>query len=598
MARKVMAGNGARNIEMPNGRVLSPGDTTVLTDSQWALVSGNPNLIDKGATSSAPETMKGSAVASVPVIDPSTVPGSAGGGGFVLSQVGVVSLADPAFGAVEGGITDCTAAINAAIAAAAALPTGGIVYAPPGRWRSTGLHNIPANVSIQGAGPDLTTFVHRGIGTYLFRVGSTTDGPNPQSYDGPIRDFTIEGGSAGDGTGSWGQQIGIVVLNCLYWYLERIHCRVIYQGFLIDGGDEVALGAKTFTGNGYMTHCTVQNVYRGFQILRWVTSCQFNHIYGYGNSPKATGSTGLQIDGKFSTSTLVSPSFEGWDVGYSIGTTHSGVVILNPRVENCNAELSWTGNNSGITVIGGNQLTQWQGGASAGQNTLISGDGIFPTVASLPPASAQWRRALLRLEPGNGVKDSLNLCIQQANGGYAWIDLTNQTSGGGSSNTSTLSTQWDWPMTLDPRSGASSNSALTANNVYYYRVTGGGGSVSSILLHVGTADAANTVQVGVHANIGTGRAARPGVRTATGSATITSGDLTIPLDSSVTVQPGDWFSISTASVTATFLRGAPQTTTILTDGMAHYQSGGGPTIPSMPGTLFSQLQTVCMVGGA
>jgi len=62
-----------------------------------------------------------------------------------------------AFGAVGDGVADDSNAINSAIAAAAT--PGGIVYFPPGIYRTLGNHVLDGRVSLVGAGPSATSIV-------------------------------------------------------------------------------------------------------------------------------------------------------------------------------------------------------------------------------------------------------------------------------------------------------------------------------------------------------------------------------------------------------------------------------------------------------
>jgi len=266
-------------------------------------------------------------------------------------------------GADPTGAADSTAAISAAIAAAAAQPAA-VVFFPPGTYKTTGGHVIPANVSVIGAGKGITTLNHRGVGTYCFFIGSSTGGANPPNYMGKVSGFTISGQSAGNGTGPFGQQVGIKVLNCLFFNLQDLHFTLLYEAMLIDGGDENALGAGTFAGNGYVANCTSSNVYIGLHVYRWVTDTLYAFCYGYGNSPITSGSVGAWFDTKPATSTMSNLSYEGFDTGYLISTSQSGLCFLNPRVENCNALVSYQNGTSGHTVVGGNHPSNWTASAA------------------------------------------------------------------------------------------------------------------------------------------------------------------------------------------------------------------------------------------
>lgn len=266
------------------------------------------------------------------------------------------------YGADPTGVADSTSAISNAIAAAPAQ--GAVVYFPAGTYKTTGGHSVPLNVSVVGAGKNATTFNFRGTSTYCFFNGSLTGGANPPNMLGRFSDFTISGQSAGNGTGPFGTQTGIKILNCLFFDLQNLHFTLLYQGMLIDGGDEGALGAGTFAGQGYLANCTSSNVYISLHVYRWVTDTLYLLCYGYGNSPITAGSTGAWFDTKPSTSTMVNLSYEGFDTGYLISTSQQSLTFVNPRVENCNTLVSFTGGTHGHTVVGSNHPSNWTGTAT------------------------------------------------------------------------------------------------------------------------------------------------------------------------------------------------------------------------------------------
>lgn len=81
-----------------------------------------------------------------------------------------------AYGAVGDGVTDDTAAINAAIAAARALPTGGEVYLPPGTYKVSEINLTSAtsdfarSIKLHGAGRNLTRIVPAAAGGVLLNM--------------------------------------------------------------------------------------------------------------------------------------------------------------------------------------------------------------------------------------------------------------------------------------------------------------------------------------------------------------------------------------------------------------------------------------------
>jgi hypothetical protein len=379
----------------------------------------------------------------------------------------VFNIAD--YGATHAA-TDNQAAINNAITAASSA--GGVVYFPSGAWGTTGGHVVPLNVSVQGAGKGVTVIRYKGADTYCFFIGSTTAGPTPPPYMGRIGNFTVTGQSGGDGTGAYGQQIGIKVLNCLFFNIQDIHMTLLYQGLLIDGGDEAVLGTGTFAGNGYVSNVTSSNIFIFMHVYRYVADTLYSFCYGYGNSPVASGSVGIWMDTKPSTSTLLNSSVEGFDTGVMISTSRSGLAFINPRIENCNTFVSWQNNSMGHTIIGGQEnIGVWASGTNAGSNTQIARDGWFPAVTSLPTASSSYRHAIYRIDGASGVADGIYICTKDASGVYAWHEITTGTSG--SSPATGIAGPTDQGLkgwTYDPASMGAGNTALTSQRIQYARI--------------------------------------------------------------------------------------------------------------------------------
>lgn len=68
-----------------------------------------------------------------------------------------VNVRDPRFGAVGDGVVDDTAALQAAITEALSVVNLGVVYLPPGVYRTTAALPLLGNCTLLGAGPDKTT---------------------------------------------------------------------------------------------------------------------------------------------------------------------------------------------------------------------------------------------------------------------------------------------------------------------------------------------------------------------------------------------------------------------------------------------------------
>lgn len=162
---------------------------------------------------------------------------------------------------------------------------------------------------------------------------------------------------------------------------------------------------------------------------------------------------------------------------------------------------------------------------------------------------------------------------------------------------------WDIPMSFDPRAiEQAAARTFTANNVYYFRMQGEG-TCNGLAIRVGTVQAASSAQLAVYDNTGTGRNARPNNRKANSAITIATttpaGYKTGTFAAAVVINHGDWvgFGVNNSSVAfASLAATIGMATNDITDGFACFQSGGGPTPPSTPGTLFGQQLTPVIVG--
>ena len=379
------------------------------------------------------------------------------------------------YGAATASADNKTAIDNTIAAAAVA---GGVVWIPPGTWTTTGHHNIPLNVSVLGAGRQISILNFTGVSTYCFFIGSVTGGPNPPNYMGEVGHFTISGQSAGNGSGPFGTQIGINVLNCLFFNVQDVFFSLLWKAMLIDGGDEVGLGAGTFAGQGYCANLGCSNVYIGFHIARWVTDSVYNFLYCYGQSPKVAGGWGLYIPDKASTSTFVNFSTEGIDGGIYINTSQQGLHFVNPRLEDCNTYVSFGSAAYGVFVDGGEEYTRtsahidWPYAGPNGSNTVVSRSGWFPPIpdAGLPVPSANYRWSILRQQGAGGVKDNVWICTKDASNVYNWHEITTPTAAAAATGNPGPTDQGLKGWTYDGVQAGASGTAPGNGNIKYWKV--------------------------------------------------------------------------------------------------------------------------------
>lgn len=88
----------------------------------------------------------------------------------------VFNVLNSAYGATGDGTTDDTTAIGEAITAAAV--SGGVVYFPPGTYRTTSELTLPDKVSALGAGAGSTSILIDHASRNVFKVSSTTTNEN------------------------------------------------------------------------------------------------------------------------------------------------------------------------------------------------------------------------------------------------------------------------------------------------------------------------------------------------------------------------------------------------------------------------------------
>lgn len=145
-----------------------PGHTTTRAnadlDGLWALGhTADGNATAAAAAAAAASTAAATAAAAAAAAQTAATAALLGVG-FVVTN----------YGALGNGVHDDTAAIQAAIAAAAAtLNGGGIVYLPPGTYKVTSTITLSAlqGVTIMGAGPTCTVIASgAGVAFDLFRI--------------------------------------------------------------------------------------------------------------------------------------------------------------------------------------------------------------------------------------------------------------------------------------------------------------------------------------------------------------------------------------------------------------------------------------------
>ena len=187
-----------------------------------------------------------------------TVIGPPGGPGRSLSRRALDMFNVLDFGAVADGLTHAGTAINAAIAAAAALPLGGEVYLPAGHYRidlSIAALTAKSGVMLRGAGRGKTLLtMDDSIASGAGAAGlsnATSAGVFPPITDFHMRDITLQGmrGQNGSNVGTGAFLVNLTnignvsVINC-----ELLDSRNFSLG-IFSGSDVLVRGNRVARSN-------------------------------------------------------------------------------------------------------------------------------------------------------------------------------------------------------------------------------------------------------------------------------------------------------------------------------------------------------------
>ncbi|MFD4547275.1 glycosyl hydrolase family 28-related protein [Streptomyces sp. NPDC058466] len=143
------------------------------------------------------------------------------------SALGWVSVKDPAYGATGDGVTDDTAAIQAAINSLGSQ--GGTVYLPPGSYLlngSSGLSISTNAVTLRGAGPEASKIL---IGSGF--TGSTAISVTDSNAQ--VMDLSVNGASSTTASNPAAHGVTVSgarrlkVLGCQFWYLNGYAVRAL-----------------------------------------------------------------------------------------------------------------------------------------------------------------------------------------------------------------------------------------------------------------------------------------------------------------------------------------------------------------------------------
>lgn len=291
-----------------------------------------------------------------------------------IASSAVFNVKDPRYGAVGDGVTDDTAAIQAADTAAAVA--GGTVFFPPGTYAAAAL-SISSGVVWKGAGMGLSVLLATGSGSpVLLNINAATN-----VY---VEGLTFDG-NTGTVTSFNNVTQTFNASRVLFHRCEWRNCRGI--ALLVSGGDKVGVTysrfkdcgtynltssldadrrqAVAFTGTDspYVDHCEFDDV--GLDAVSMATGCTdvrvtWNRIgTGYAGSIYVSTAVGGAITGN-----RVSNGANGGN-GIDVPSS-TDLAIANNRCRGCGAAgILLAGNCADITLTGNICSNNWMGGTSA-----------------------------------------------------------------------------------------------------------------------------------------------------------------------------------------------------------------------------------------
>jgi len=292
----------------------------------------------------------------------------------------VTSIVPENYGAVGDGINDDTAAISAALSAAAVSSMSSTVELGPKNYRITSTLTVPTNCALIGSGEGRTRIL-ADVG-----VGTAITCP-PEASKVLLSRFTLANiGYANNGI------VFDAPRNCTISHVEVLDFDE--WGVTLDG-------SGTFAASN---HLEVLHLGRNGNGLRLTadTARQCNHTtvvggYCYGSATLrgTAGATGVQVH-RGDTNLFVGFAVEDYNIGWDIAAVDvGGNVFVMPRAENCAQNYRVNSGVSNVVVVAPSPGLD---GSAVG-----SGDGlaVFGTVPHM-----RLDGAYLSSQSGLGVKDS------------------------------------------------------------------------------------------------------------------------------------------------------------------------------------------------
>jgi hypothetical protein len=243
--------------------------------------------------------------------------------GKAFDTINVINVKDPTYGAMGDGVTDDTAAIQAAITAVSVI--GGQVYLPPGTYVLSAALNISsAKVMVRGSGRKATTLRQNTLSARTFNITN--------EYV-TLTDFSIEYNSAGT-TG------GVAVFSShFYGCFSNLYIKNAFIGVQFDSGSNsnqlVNISIENTTSIGFYVKSGGANVsLTNFWILNTnTTQCALGCIRLEDQVEGCVFTSGQTFQGAYSMTTAAAsyttgsrPAYNKF-IGVYFDSAANGVIV-------------------------------------------------------------------------------------------------------------------------------------------------------------------------------------------------------------------------------------------------------------------------------
>lgn len=242
-----------------------------------------------------------------------------------------VSVKD--FGAAGDGVTDDTAAIQAAISAAETI------IIPVGTYLVTSTITIPSGKNLVGQGMYFDVIIESTASGSVFASGAEVRSVK-------ISDLTIRKSANSD--------TAIELFQSRHCSINRV--QVLNFSSVNDCAIRID-GSTTFAASNFISDVLIGNNWSGIHLTA-DSGKQCNHtmifgayIYGSAAVKASSGSFGVYIE-RGDTNFLFGVAVEDYDIGFKVSAVDAGGnTLIAPRVEACNTFFDWNSNSSKVVVV-------------------------------------------------------------------------------------------------------------------------------------------------------------------------------------------------------------------------------------------------------